>query len=350
MHMIDVSDQLDTIQCAIRNLTTAGRQRLARISVCKPCFGRKQSKKFLKAPGYFDEHLRIQLLTLIEHRDPNAQRSEDKRAHLGALDNNIAREGHSFSNKDPAECQGVGAPTNLSEPRSSGTRQAAKCPAGKNINMRNFHASLLFTIVGAISASAADETAARLNKAAEVFAKLTESEHGALPSRIASADCIAVIPGFKKGAAGLGIGFGRGFISCRKEGGWSAPAAITLETASVGVQLGGEEIDIVLLSLDKERRSKLLSERFAVGSDASAAWGNGKSAHEDPSAQIIFYGHTKGAFAGFGLDGATLKRDQSGDKALYGKDLKNSDIVDGTANTPSVAEPFVDKLSQMANR
>jgi lipid-binding SYLF domain-containing protein len=58
--------------------------------------------------------------------------------------------------------------------------------------------------------------------------------------------------------------------------------------------------------------------------------GNGQGAHEDPSAQIIVYGHTKGAFAGFGLDGATLKRDQSGDKALYGKDLKNSDIVDGT--------------------
>ena len=216
--------------------------------------------------------------------------------------------------------------------------------------MRNFPASLLLAIAGAISACGADDTAARLNKATAVFAALTESEHGALPGRIASADCIAVIPGFKKGAAGIGIGFGRGFISCRKGGGWSAPAAITLESASLGVQLGGEEIDIVLLSLDKERRPKLLSERFTVGSDASAAWGNGKSAHDDPKAQMIFYGHTNGAFAGFGLDGATLKRDQPGDKALYGKDLKNSDIVDGTATTPSVAEPFVDKLSQMANR
>src|SRR5271156_2214666 len=118
--------------------------------------------------------------------------------------------------------------------------------------MRNFHASLLFAIVGAISASASDEIAARLNKATAAFAKLTESEHGIPPGRIASADCIAVIPGFKKGAVGLGIGFGRGFISCRKDGGWSAPAAITFETTSLGVQLGGEVIDIVVLSLDKE--------------------------------------------------------------------------------------------------
>src|SRR6202167_4233025 len=215
--------------------------------------------------------------------------------------------------------------------------------------MRTIHSCLLLTLALGITANAADETAARLTRAAAIFAKMTESGHGIRPDRIAGEHCIAVIPGFKKGAAGVGVGFGRGFISCRKDGGWSAPAAITLETASLGVQLGGEEIDIVLLSLDKERCSKLLSERFAVGSDASAAWGNGESAHEDPRAQIIFYGHTKGAFAGFGLDGATLKRDQSGDKALYGKDLKNSDIVDGSATTPSVAEPFVDKLSQTAN-
>jgi lipid-binding SYLF domain-containing protein len=130
------------------------------------------------------------------------------------------------------------------------------------------------------------------------------------------AGCIAVIPGFKKGAAGVGVGFGRGFISCRTNGGWSAPAAISLETAS-------------------------------IGSDASAAWGNGKSAHEDPNAQVVFYGETKGVFAGFGLDGATLKRDQSGDKSLYGKEIPNSQIVD-SATTPPIAQAFIDKLAQTA--
>jgi lipid-binding SYLF domain-containing protein len=216
--------------------------------------------------------------------------------------------------------------------------------------MKNYHSFLLLTLAAAVTASAADETAVRLNKAATVFANMTESDHGIRPDRIASADCIGVIPGFKKGAAGVGIGFGRGFISCRNDGGWSALAAISLETASLGVQLGGEEIDIVILSLDKGRRSKLLSERFTIGSDASAAWGNGKSAHEDPNAQIVLYGQTKGVFAGFGLDGATLKRDQSSDKALYGKNVTNGEIVDQGAATPSIAQPFVDKLAQTANR
>lgn len=75
-----------------------------------------------------------------------------------------------------------------------------------------------------------------------------------------------------------------------------------------------------------------------------------KSAHEDPNAQVVFYGQTKGAFAGFGLGGATLKRDQTGDEAIYGKDITNREIVDSGAVTPAVAQPFIDKLAQTANR
>ncbi len=216
--------------------------------------------------------------------------------------------------------------------------------------MTTIHSCFALTLALGFTANAADETAARLTRAAQIFTKMTGPEHGIRPDRIANADCIAVIPGFKKGAAVVGVGFGRGFISCRNDGGWSAPAAISLETTSIGVQLGGEAIDVVMLSLDKSRRAKLLSERFTAGSDASAAWGNGKSAHEDPNAQVVFYGHTKGVFAGFGLDGATLKRDQSGDKALYGKDISNSEIVDGGAAAPAIAQPFVEKLAQTANR
>ena len=147
----------------------------------------------------------------------------------------------------------------------------------------------------------------------------------------------------------VGVGYGRGFVSCRNGANWSAPAAVTLESGGVGVQLGGEKIDIVILSLDKDRRTKLLSDRFAIGSDASAAWGNGKSAHEDPNAKVIFYGHTKGAFAGFGLDGATLKPDESANKTLYGKTISNGEIIEG-GETPAVAQPFVAALAQPSNQ
>jgi len=209
---------------------------------------------------------------------------------------------------------------------------------------------LFLTAAAVLPAAAADETAVRLEKAAAVLSTMTEFGHGISPEQIASADCIAVIPGFKKGAAVVGVGYGRGFISCRNGSSWSAPGAVTLETGSLGVQLGGEKIDIVILSLDPERRSKLLSDRFTIGSDAAAAWGNGKAAHDDPNAKIRFFGRTEGVFAGFGLDGATLKPDEFSNKALYGKGLTNSDIVGDGAVKPAVAEPLLAELARASTR
>ncbi|MGD1095676.1 MAG: lipid-binding SYLF domain-containing protein [Bryobacteraceae bacterium] len=209
---------------------------------------------------------------------------------------------------------------------------------------------LFLTIATGLSAAAADDTAARLARAATVLDSMTASGHGVRADQLASADCIAIIPGFKKGAVVVGVGHGRGFISCRNGSNWSAPAAVALDSGSVGAQLGGEEIDLVILSLDRERRSKLLSDRFTIGADASAAWGNGKSAHDDPNAKIIFYGRTKGAFAGFGLDGATLKPDEAGNKALYGNALTNSQIIEGGTGTPSNAQLLIAKLAVASSR
>ena len=215
--------------------------------------------------------------------------------------------------------------------------------------MRKTRFVFFLAAVAAVSAAAANDTEARLGKAVTVLNTMMESGHGIPPEKLANADCIGVIPGFKKGAAIVGVGYGRGFLSCRTGDGWSAPAAISLESGSLGVQIGGETLDIVVLSLDKERRPKLLSERFAIGADASAAWGNGKSAHDDPNAKILFYGRTKGAFVGFGLDGATLKPDESGNKALYGKTLTNSEIVENGV-APAVAQPLIAKLAQESTR
>ena len=204
---------------------------------------------------------------------------------------------------------------------------------------------LLFSTIIAVAGTArADQSAQRLDKAAKVLMIATSSKHGISAERLSASDCIAVIPGFKKGAAVVGVGFGKGFISCRTTAGWSSPGAITIETASLGVQLGGEEMDLVMLCMDKAKRPKLLSDRFAIGADASAAWGNGKSAHEDPSTQIYFYGQTKGAFAGFGLDGATLKLDASANKTLYGRELSNVDVIEEGQAAPAAAGSFMAAL------
>jgi len=216
--------------------------------------------------------------------------------------------------------------------------------------MRVIHFAFLTAMVGVFTAVAADDTTGRLERSIAVLNSINGAKNGHWTEQVAAADCVAVVPGFKKGAAVVGFGYGRGFLSCRRGDEWSAPGAVTLETGSLGVQVGGEAIDIVVLFLDAGLRQKLLSGRFAVGTDASAAWGNGKSAHEDPNAKVVFFGHTKGMFAGFGLDGASLSVDDSSNKSLYGKSITNREVVEGGAETPAAAQPLTATLSSVTNR
>jgi SH3 domain-containing YSC84-like protein 1 len=209
---------------------------------------------------------------------------------------------------------------------------------------RGAYVIFVFALASGIRPALAEDTPDRIQSAVVTVDSLTHDIDRSMHNgQMTTADCVAVIPGFKKAAAGVGVGHGRGFLSCRNGENWSAPAAVTLEGGSLGAQIGAEKVDIVIVSLDKALRSKLTSDRFTIGEDASAAFGNGKVAHSDPNARILFFEYTKGVFAGFDLDGATLKPDVSGNKALYGKTLGNSEIIEG-ANVPPAAQPLISKL------
>src|ERR1700686_1274069 len=85
-----------------------------------------------------------------------------------------------------------------------------------NKSIRTAFAVLVLTIAGGIRPAVAEDTPSRRQKSLAVFDKLTDpSGHAIGPEQIAIADCVAVIPGFKKGAAVVGVSYGRGFISCR---------------------------------------------------------------------------------------------------------------------------------------
>jgi lipid-binding SYLF domain-containing protein len=158
------------------------------------------------------------------------------------------------------------------------------------------------------------------------------------------ADCVAVIPGFD---VVVGVGFGRGFVSCHNADGWSEPGAVILVSTDPDLQLAAGKS---ILSIEKKLRPKLLSDRFMVGSDASAAWLDGKSVRSDSDAKLLFFGHTKGALTGFGLDGATLKVDDSVNKALYSRPISDSEIVEDHGTRPPVTDAFLVRLSQVTSR
>ena len=125
------------------------------------------------------------------------------------------------------------------------------------------------------------------------------------------AQCIAIVPGLKKGAFVVGAKYGRGFVSCRTSTGWSAPAGIKVEGGSVGFQIGGTEIDVILAIMNERGVQRLLSNEFTLGADASVAagpLGRTASAQTDAAmtAEILSWSRSRGVFAGVAARGRDL--------------------------------------------
>jgi len=198
----------------------------------------------------------------------------------------------------------------------------------------------------------------RLEASADMMSEIMSAPDKGIPQDLLrKAECIVVVPGVKKGAFIVGAKYGRGFMLCRKEGGvgWSAPAAVRVEGGSFGFQIGASETDVVMLVNSKVGAKKLLESKFTLGADASVAGGpvgRDSSAETDAQmrAEILTYSRSRGAFAGLSLEGATLRPDEDWNTELYGKPLRNRDIVMGDTAPPASAARLLGLLNKYSSR
>jgi lipid-binding SYLF domain-containing protein len=127
---------------------------------------------------------------------------------------------------------------------------------------------------------------------------------------------------------------------------------MALEGGSFGLQLGGEATDFVLLLMNSQSASSILSSKVKLGADASAAAGPvGRTAAADTDvtmkAEILTYSRARGAFAGISLEGSTLRPDNDANKHLYGKEIPAKDIVlGGAAPVPPSATTLIATLDK----
>jgi SH3 domain-containing YSC84-like protein 1 len=215
---------------------------------------------------------------------------------------------------------------------------------------------LLSSFMFAAVARDAGDTAKRAEDAAKVLEDIMGAPDNGIPSDLLSkAECVVVVPAVKKAAFIVGGKYGRGFMTCRKARGWSAPAGVKVEGGSVGFQIGGSETDVVMLVMNKNAVEKLLQSKFTIGGDASAAAGpvgRTASAMTDAQlhAQILTYSRARGLFAGVSLEGATLRPDDDANKDFYGKTMSNKDIVMGTVTAPAGGSSFLAAVGKYAKR
>lgn len=203
-----------------------------------------------------------------------------------------------------------------------------------------------------------NEAAARLEAAADVMTDMMHtSDKGVPQSLLNKSECVIVVPNLKKAAFIVGAKYGRGFAFCRKPGGsgWSAPAAIRIEGGSVGFQIGGSEQDVLLLVMNKSGMKHLLSNKFSLGGEATAAAGpigREASAQTDAvmRAEMLSYSRARGLFAGLSLQGATLRPDDDANVELYGQSITNTAILTTSVAAPAAAAKVEDLLNKNSAR
>src|ERR1700682_1166713 len=183
------------------------------------------------------------------------------------------------------------------------------------------------------SAKKARAAAEQSAKAARVFNEIMATREKSIPSDLLDkAEAVAVFPGVIKGGFILGARGGSGVISRRVAGGWSAPAFFDLGGGSIGLQIGVASTDYILLFMNERAVDSLLSDKFEIGGEGSAAAGPvGRSASASTdarlNAQILSYSRSKGAFAGLELKGVVIKPDNEDNLQVYGMSAR--DILTG---------------------
>ena len=171
--------------------------------------------------------------------------------------------------------------------------------------------------------------------------------------------CVMVYPSVKKVGLGLGgMSYGRGVLVCRSGanmiGKWGAPIMYTLDTHSLGAQLGSSATDYVLLVMSQRGADKVLSGKLKLGADASAVAGpsgSNASGFNDPNVDIFSYSQSKGLFAGASLGTASMESDNDVNKELYGKEIDAIEMVrDLHTPIPAAAQPLIAALQRASPR
>jgi SH3 domain-containing YSC84-like protein 1 len=213
-------------------------------------------------------------------------------------------------------------------------------------------------VLGATLLSAASDAPRRLQSAAGALKEVMDIPDKSIPQDLLNkAQCIVIVPDLKKGAFIIGAKYGKGFVSCRKKGGvgWSAPGAVRVEGGSVGLQIGGSEMDVFMLIMNERGMDRLLSSKFTLGGDATVAAGPvGRSTQAETdarfTAEILTWSRSRGLFAGISLSGATLREDEDWNIDLYGKKITNREIVTGEVAAPKAAATLLSELDRYSSR
>jgi lipid-binding SYLF domain-containing protein len=191
----------------------------------------------------------------------------------------------------------------------------------------------------------------RVKESGDVLKQILDAPDKGIPQSVLDGSkCVIILPSVKKMAIGIGGSYGRGVMTCRTgadyKGPWSAPIMMASSGGSVGLQIGGQATDFVIIVMNDGGAKSLLNNKVKLGADASVAAGPvGRTAEASTNAsmqaQMLSYSRSQGVFGGVSLSGSTLRPDGDANENLYGQKVKPEEIIAGKVPMPPEAQQLI---------
>lgn len=229
------------------------------------------------------------------------------------------------------------------------------------MNLQKFLALALTATVVTNSVPAAmasqQDTIKNVESATQVLTgEIAEPMHQIPKSVLQQALAIAIIPDVVKAGFILGGTRGAGVLIVRNEKGeWSNPAFVTLTGGSVGLQVGAQSSDVIMIFNTKKSLEKALAQDFNLGGSVSGTAGPTGAAPVTGSSTLpdvyTYVRNREGLFGGVSLEGTKLEMDDSRNAEFYGKpSITAEQIFTSSLRVPEAATNLRQTLNQYAPR
>ena len=158
----------------------------------------------------------------------------------------------------------------------------------------------------------------------ESFKANSEKPFDLFRRMLPEAQGIAVFPGTMKAGFLVGAEYGDGILIARDANGqWSYPAFYTLGGGSVGLQIGGQVAEIVLVIRNRGAVESLVRNQGKLGADLEVTVGTVGAGMEGATtthagADIVVFSSAAGVFAGGSIEGSVFVKRNDYNAAFYG--------------------------------
>ena len=152
---------------------------------------------------------------------------------------------------------------------------------------------------------------------------------------------IFIVPQMLRGGFIIGGSGGSGMLVARdsKTNEWSYPAFYTMGSVSLGLQIGADASEIILMIMTQKGLNAMLSTEFKLGGDVSVAAGPVGESAKAQTADVLAFGRSKGLFGGVSIEGAVVAPRYEWNEAFYHQPASPVDIlIKHTVKNPQADE------------